>query len=132
VAIVFDHSIVLAIDKVKSAAFYARIFGFKNLGEQPGTPFTAVRIDERSVLFFENSNEQDQPWAQGIHHYAFSMNSDEFDRIFQRIRAAGISYGDRSSEPSNMKGPGTSPGAKGEAASLYFRDPSGNLLEIRK
>jgi len=42
----------------------------------------------------------------------------------------GILYGGSHREPANMKGPGTAPGARGVGSSVYFKDPSGNLLQI--
>ena len=130
-SIVFDHSIVPSLDKRKSAEFYAEIFGFENMGEQTGTPFYAVRINGESILFFANSSDPDSPWAQGIHHYAFAMDPERFREVFSRIQTTRVPYGDNSAEPANMKGPGTAPGAKGPGKSVYFKDPSANLLEIR-
>lgn len=130
-AIVIDHSIVPSQNKERSAEFYAEIFGFENMGEQPHTPFHAVRINDSSILFFENSSDPDSPWAQGMHHYAFAMDTERFNEVFARIKSAGIPYGDNSAEPANMKGPGIAPGAKGRGKSVYFHDPSENLLEIR-
>ena len=130
-AIVIDHSIVPSQNKEKSAEFYAEIFGLENLGEQHGTPFYAVRVNDSTILFFANSSDPDSPWAQGIHHYAFAMGNEIFYQVFARIQAAGIPYGDNSAEPANMKGPGTAPGARGAGKSVYFKDPSENLLEIR-
>ena len=130
-SMVIDHSIVPSKDKAKSAEFYSEIFGLENLGEQPHTPFHAVRINDSSILFFANSSDPDSPWAQGIHHYAFAMDTEKFGEVFDRIRASGMPYGDNSAEPANMKGPGTAPGAKGQGKSVYFKDPSENLLEIR-
>lgn len=130
-AIVIDHSIVPSKDKHKSAEFYAKIFGLENMGEQLGTPFHAVRINDSSILFFENWSDPDSPWAQGIHHYAFAMGTERFQEVFDRIQAAGLPYGDNSADPANMRGPGTAPGARGRGKSVYFKDPSDNLLEIR-
>lgn len=42
VTVLFDHSIVPAIDKVESSEFYSEIFGSENMGVQPDTPFTVV------------------------------------------------------------------------------------------
>lgn len=130
-AIVIDHSIVPSQDKEKAAEFYAEIFGLEDMGEQLGTPFHALRINESSILFFENSSDPDSPWARGIHHYAFAMDPERFQQVFSRIQTAGIPYEDNSAKPANMKGPGTAPGAKGRGKSVYFKDPSANLLEIR-
>ncbi len=81
------------------------------------------------VLFFENSNEEGL-WAKGTHHIAFHLDGKRFQQTFARIKSAGIPYGDSHTNRSNMKGPGKAPGAKGRVKSVYFDDPSGNVLQI--
>jgi catechol-2,3-dioxygenase len=130
VPVVFDHSIIPSRNKQESAEFYARIFGFENMGEQTDTLY-AVRVNDESILFFESSGDRDSPNAQGTHHCAFAMDAKRFKETFARIQASGISYGDRHDRPANLKGPGKSPGARGQSSSVYVKDPSGNLLEIR-
>jgi catechol-2,3-dioxygenase len=130
VPVVFDHSIIPSQNKIESAEFYARIFGFENMGKQTQR-LHAVRINDESVLFFEDSSDPDIPSAQGTHHHAFAMDEKRFKETFARIQASGISYGDRYDRPANLKGPGKSIGARGQSSSVYFKDPSGNSLEIR-
>ncbi len=67
---------------------------------------------------------------KGIHHYAFHLDNKQFQEVFARIKTEGIPYGDNYAEPANMRGPGTAPGARGSGRSIYFKDPSGNLLQI--
>ncbi len=129
-ASVIDHTIVPSRDKKRSAEFYARIFDFEDLGEEPGALLHPVRVNDSTVLFLENSSDPDAPWAQGIHHLAFHLDEGIFQEVFARIRSAGIPYGDNYAEPANMKGPGTAPGARGGGKSIYFKDPSDNLLQI--
>jgi catechol-2,3-dioxygenase len=130
VPVVFDHSIIPSRNKKESAEFYARIFGFENMGEQTERLY-AVRVNDESILFFENSTDPDSPRAQGTHHCAFAMDAKRFNETFARIQASGILYGGRYDQPANLKGPGKSPGARGQSSSVYFKDPSGNSLEIR-
>ncbi len=129
-SIVLDHTIVPSRDKEKSAEFYSRIFGFQDMGEQENEELHGVRMDASSILFFENSSDEDSPWAQGVHHIAFGMDSEKFEQVFARIKSAGLRYGDRYSSPDNMNGPRKVPGAKGLGDSIYFKDPSDNLLQI--
>ena len=63
-------------------------------------------------------------------HYAFAMEPEQFARSFQRIKEAGIPYGDGPEIATNMRGPGKSTGTRGYTQSVYFNDPSGHLLEI--
>jgi len=130
VPVVFDHSIIPSQNKKQSAEFYARIFGFESLGKQTERLY-AVRVNEESILFFENSSDPDSPRGQGAHHHAFAMDAKRFKEAFARIQASGILYGDRYDQPANLKGPGKSPGARGQSSSVYFKDPVGNSLETR-
>jgi len=84
-AIVIDHTIVPARDRVKSAKFYERIFGFKDLGEKAGFGHLhPVRVNSSSVLFFVNKSEG-SPLTQGTHHLAFYVDPRKFAVVFKRI-----------------------------------------------
>ena len=122
-AVVLDHTIVPVRDREEAVEFYTRIFGFDPLGEVG--PFLAVRVNDSFNLDFRDSDD-----FQSI-HYAFAMDSEEFDAAFTRIRKAGIPYGDSPFDMANMKGPGMTTGAKGQGKAVYFKDPSGHVLEIK-
>jgi len=122
-ATVLDHTIVPVRDRKEAVEFYTRIFGFKDLGEVG--PFLAVRVNETLNLDFRESDD-----FRSI-HYAFAMGPDEFEAAFARIRESGIAYGDSPFDMANMKGPGMTAGAKGLGKAVYFKDPSGHVLEIK-
>ena len=122
-ATVLDHTIVPVRSREESVEFYGRIFGFEDLGEVG--PFLAVRVNDTFNLDFNVSDD-----FRSI-HYAFAMDPDEFEVAFTRIREAAIPYGDSPFDIDNMKGPGMTTGAKGEGKAVYFKDPSGHLLEIK-
>ena len=121
--IVLDHTIVPVTDREKSVEFYTRIFGFEDLGEVG--PFLAVRVNNSLNLDFRQSDD-----FRSI-HYAFAMDASEFEGAFQRIKDAGISYGDGPRTQDNMQGPGITVGSQGDGKAVYFKDPSGHLLEIK-
>src|SRR5712671_6350408 len=75
-AIVLDHTIVPAHDKVASACFFARIFGLEYNG--PHSHFAPVRVNEQLTLDFDERGEFE------MHHYAFRIGEAEFDAIFDR------------------------------------------------
>ena len=120
---VIDHTIVPTIDREKSVEFYTRIFGFEDLGEVG--PFLAVRVNDTFNLDFRDTED-----FRSI-HYAFAMDAEEFEAAFSRIKEAGIPYGDGPRTQENMKGPGMTAGAKGQGKAIYFKDPSGHVLEIK-
>ncbi|PKB64735.1 MAG: hypothetical protein BZY80_02170 [SAR202 cluster bacterium Io17-Chloro-G2] len=122
-ATVLDHTIVPSINREESVEFYTRIFGFENLGE--AGPFLAVRVNDTFNLDFRDSED-----FRSI-HYAFAMDAEEFEAAFARIKESGIPYGDGPRTQENMKGPGMTAGALGQGKAVYFKDPSGHVLEIK-
>jgi catechol 2,3-dioxygenase-like lactoylglutathione lyase family enzyme len=119
-----DHLILNVNDREKSLAFYTRILGFAHEGEREGTPFSVIKVEPDIML-------QLAPFGtRGGEHLAFSMSREEFDQAFQRVREAGIEYGDSFDTVGNMRGPGDSAGARGACKSVYFFDPSRHLIEI--
>ncbi|HEY1959671.1 MAG TPA: hypothetical protein VGH28_28875 [Polyangiaceae bacterium] len=67
----------------------------------------------------------------GNEHYAYAMSRDEFERAFERVKSAGIPYGDAYDKVGTNAGPGNEPGARGPGPTVYFFDPSHHLVEIR-
>jgi catechol 2,3-dioxygenase-like lactoylglutathione lyase family enzyme len=103
-AIVLDHTIVPARDKVASAKFFARIFGLEYKG--PHSNFAPVQVNESLTLDFDERGDFEHP------HYAFRSAS----RVRRdRVKAEGIAYGSgpaRASTCINHR----------QAARLYFED----------
>ena len=117
-AVHLNHTIVAARDSEASAAFLAEILGLdepKRFG-----PFMGVDTHNGVTLDFVDSD--DDILAQ---HYAFLISEDEFDVIFGRIEARGLTYwadpGRRREGEINRND-----GGRG----VYFEDPDGHLLEI--
>ena len=52
-------------------------------------------------------------------------------RLFDRVRAANVPYGDSFHDVGNMQGPGEEVGARGLGPTLYLFDPNGHLVELR-
>ncbi len=120
---VLDHTIVPALDQEKAAQWYSHVLGFENLGRMG--PFSATRVNDSLVFDFHTSED-----FRSI-HYAFAMDSQEFEAAFERVKEEGIPYGDSPFDMENMKGPGMTAGAKGQGKAIYFKDPSGHVLEIK-
>jgi catechol 2,3-dioxygenase-like lactoylglutathione lyase family enzyme len=116
-AIVLDHTIVPAKDKVAAAEFFAEIFG---LTVKPGQGYFAqVQVNESLTFDFA-----DEPQPES-HHYAFHISDAEFEAIFGRVKAKKLPYG---SGPYNHTDGQiyTRRGGRG----FYFEDPNGHLLEV--
>jgi catechol 2,3-dioxygenase-like lactoylglutathione lyase family enzyme len=115
--IFLDHTIVPAKDKLASAKFFAEIFG---LTVKPGDGYFA-QVQVNDSLTFDFADEEEPP----SHHYAFHISDAEFEAIYERVKAKGLTYG---SEPYNHTDGRiyTRRGGRG----FYFEDPNGHLLEV--
>ena len=116
-AIVLDHTIVPAHDKEASARFLARVLGLQYEGAH--SHFAPLRINETLTLDFDDADGFD------IHHYAFHVSDEEFDAIFERVRAEGLAYGSGPGALDDMK-INRRRGGRG----FYVRDPNGHVLEV--
>jgi catechol 2,3-dioxygenase-like lactoylglutathione lyase family enzyme len=116
-AILLDHTIVPARDKLASAKFFAEVFG---LSVKPGDGYFAqVQVNDSLTFDFADETEPQS------HHYAFHISDAEFEGIYQRVKAKGLPYG---SAPYNHTDGKiyTRRGGRG----FYFEDPNGHLLEV--
>jgi catechol 2,3-dioxygenase-like lactoylglutathione lyase family enzyme len=113
-----NHTIVPTRDKVAAAKFFAPLLG---LPFEVGAVahFAPVRVNDSLTLDFADSKKRE------THHYAFKVSEEEFDAIFGRIGAEGITYGSGPSALDDMKINHRS-GGRG----VYFRDPDGHILEL--
>ena len=118
-----DHLILNVNDREQSVDFYTQVLGFGDEGEDG--PFAVLRVNPDLTL-------QLAPWGtDGGAHLAFALPAEEFDAVFARLRELEVPYGDSFHTVGNQQGPGLETGAKGLGPSLYFFDPSQNLIEIR-
>jgi len=122
-AVVLDHTIIPVTDQQAAVAFYTTILDVQD-GGMVG-PFAVVRVNDTLTLDFIVADPSPS------RHYAFAMAPDEFDAAFRRLQTTGIPYGDGPHAVGNMRGPGRTPGARGDGKAVYFHDPSGHLLEIK-
>jgi catechol 2,3-dioxygenase-like lactoylglutathione lyase family enzyme len=117
-AVELHHLIVPARDKDESARFYEHVLGFRR--EAPMGPFAPVRIPGQSLTLDFDTWPAVEP-----QHYAFKVSEAEFDAILARIVAAGLAYGSGPAHPDD-RAINRWNGGRG----VYFRDPSGHLLEL--
>ena|ERR1700754_3038393 len=123
-SISLNHTIVPARDKRASAEFLAQILGVP-VGE-PFGPFVPVHIGSLT-LDYAGVDFADRG-ASGVdpHHYAFEVDDDTFDQIFQRIEAAGLQYYAEPHEPHRFGEINTARGGR----AVYFDDPDGHIMEV--
>jgi extradiol dioxygenase family protein len=115
----FNHTLVHAHDKKESANF---LTGILDLPEASSFgPFLVVELSNGVSLDFLEVGDGEVTRQ----HYAFLIDEDEFDAIFERIRTRGLDYW---ADPFKQH-PGeinTNDGGRG----VYFDDPNGHVLEV--
>ncbi len=112
-----DHTIVPSHDKHGSAAFLARILGI-------GPPavfghFVTVETGNGVSLDYDNATDV-RP-----QHYAFLVEDEDFDPIFERVKGEGISY---YADPGHRR-PGEI-NTRDRGRGFYFSDPDGHNMEV--
>ncbi len=115
----FNHTIVAAKDKQKSAAFFAELFGLPS--PTPFGHFLVVRLEHHASLDYADAGAEEIP----PQHYAFLVSEDDFDEIYSRIRSRALEHwaDPRGARPGEIN---HNDGGRG----VYFRDPAGHYLEI--
>lgn len=115
-----NHHIVHARDPEASARFLAEILGLP--APTRFGPFVVVQTANGVSLDFIGTDDEKYLVPN---HYAFLVTEDEFDVIFERIRARGLEW---FADPAGKQ--------KGEinrhdgGRGLYWADPDGHWLEI--
>ncbi len=118
-SVALNHTIVHCRDKAASAKFLAEILGLPEPTPLFGH-FMAVALDHGVTLDFCNS---DGPIER--QHYAFLIGEEDFDAIFERVTARGLTYW---ADPMKTRRGQISHNDGGRG--FYFDDPDGHFLEV--
>src|SRR5262245_59049988 len=82
----FNHTLVHATDKHRSARFLAEILGLPE--PRPFGHFMVVGLDDGASLDFIDAGGE----AIYRQHYAFLIDEADFDKIYARIREKGLTH----------------------------------------
>lgn len=117
-SIELNHTIIWCTDKERSSAFLARMLG--RPAPETFYHFKVVRLDNGVSLDFMQKDGEVSP-----QHYAFLIGETDFDAVFSRIRAEGISHwaDPGRTQPDEIN---RNDGGRG----VYFTDPDGHVLEV--
>lgn len=113
----FDHTIIPATDKRRSATFFTEIFGLPE-PEDAGY-FLQVRLSDGRIFDFADSTVE----FPG-QHFAFLVDDATFDSIVRRIHERDV---DHWADPQQRR-PGEINHHYG-GRGVYFLDPDGHFLE---
>jgi catechol 2,3-dioxygenase-like lactoylglutathione lyase family enzyme len=116
-AILLDHLIVPSHNPIASAESLA---GFLDVPwESEVGHFTPVYVNDTLTLDFAARD------SFASHHYCFHVNDDEFDGIWDRVRAAGIPYRSTPRGPDDLQ-LNTRMGGR----NFYWTDSDGHNWEV--
>ena len=113
-----NHTIVHAADRDASANFMAEVFGLPE--PRAFGHFLVVQTANGVSL-----DHMQDPGPISPQHYAFLVSEAEFDAIFGRVKARGLSYW---ADPMKTRPGEINHGDGGRG--VDFPDPSGHFLEI--
>jgi catechol-2,3-dioxygenase len=113
-----DHVSLNVGDRARSIAWYREVLGLEQQGE-PGRDDWPVFMGELGAcvaLFQALATSPDRDYeSTGLRHVAFAVSRDDLARAQERLREHGVEF--RLED-------------HGNAHSLYFPDPDGNVIEL--
>jgi glyoxylase I family protein len=131
-----DHVVLWVENPKNSLDFYVNILGLCPVRQQEyeeGTAaFPSVRLSESTILDLMNGDMLSgvQEFTGGgesggapINHICFSMGAADYSALRNRLVAQGVELTSGGEQAFGAQGPAE--------RSEYFRDPDGNVIEIR-
>jgi catechol 2,3-dioxygenase-like lactoylglutathione lyase family enzyme len=115
----FNHTLVYSHDKKESSAFLTGVLGLPEA--TPFGPFLVVELENGASLDFVDVGGT----AVTPQHYAFLIDEEDFDSIFERIRGGDLDYW---ADPFRQRAGEINRNDGGRG--VYFADPNGHLLEV--
>ena len=115
----FDHVVLLVSDVERSLGWYRDVLGLggERVEEwkEGRAAFPSVRIDEGTIIDLVRG-ERD---GRNVDHICLVLEPTDMDEVVSSGRFDVV------------EGPVQRWGARGEATSVYVRDPDGNVVELR-
>ena len=119
------HTMLRVGDLERSLAFYTDVLGLApervDQWRRKEIGFPSVRINE-STLIDLMQGEVDRDARPNLNHFCLVTDSPTLDAAIQTLGNHGVAI---------ETGPVQRWGARGNARSVYFRDPDNNQIELR-
>ena len=126
-----DHIVLNVEDDEKMMALYSQVLMLtpERLEEyrSGNVPFPSVRLNADTIidLFPKKLWQQSALPGQGrenLNHLCISLSQETWEDLLERIKTNNVDI---------EVGPVPRWGSHGTGTSIYFRDPEGNLIEVR-
>jgi catechol 2,3-dioxygenase-like lactoylglutathione lyase family enzyme len=124
--VAIDHIVLNVSDVERSLAFYGRVLGLPaervEAWRRGELRFPSVRVSDATIIDLVKASERAPEDALNLAHFCLVTDAEDLGAVQRELEAAGVVI---------ERGPGMRSGARGNALSLYFRDPDNNLIELR-
>ena len=121
-----DHIVLNVADVERSLAFYQGCLGLQperlDAWRKGEVRFPSVRIDESTIVDLFKSDEPSAAQRTNLAHFCLVTDAADMAAVVEELGRAGVEV---------ERGPIDAWGARGQACSIYFRDPDGNQIELR-
>jgi catechol 2,3-dioxygenase-like lactoylglutathione lyase family enzyme len=121
-----DHIVLNVRDIERSLQFYEQILGLSaervEAWRKREIRFPSVRINASTLIDLVEVPAADGTGQTNLDHFCLVTDSANLDQAMHKLASAGVAI---------ETGPAMRWGAKGNALSIYFRDPDQNLIELR-
>ena len=118
-----DHIVLVVADVERSVAWYRDVLGLEALRLEEWRDgkvlFPSLRVDEGTIIDVI-AGERDPSVQGNVDHFCLVVDPTA---DLEAVRDGGTF--------DVIEGPVTRWGARGDATSLYVRDPDGNVVELR-
>lgn len=132
--ILLDHIALNAIDVEETVNFYRDLLAVPVDRWQQfvdgEVKFPSLRLSETLIIDVFPPSMWQAPeqaastvFVPNLSHFCLTVSPEQWQQIAKRASSQNIEI---------IKGPGTYWGAQGNGTSIYFKDPAGNIVEIRK
>jgi catechol 2,3-dioxygenase-like lactoylglutathione lyase family enzyme len=124
--IALDHIVLNVADVERSLAFYSQTLGLPaervEAWRRGELRFPSVRVNEATIIDLVHAPAENGQREENLAHFCLVTDAEDLNAVAQELTSAGVVI---------ERGPGMRSGARGNALSLYFRDPDNNLIELR-
>ena len=124
--IALDHIVLNVADVERSLAFYEGVLGLPaervEAWRRGELRFPSVRVNEATIVDLVHASAESGPRQLNLAHFCLVTDAEDLDAVARELTSQGVTI---------EVGPATRSGARGNALSIYFRDPDDNLIELR-
>ncbi|MCA1646059.1 MAG: VOC family protein [Chloroflexi bacterium] len=121
-----DHIVLNVADVERSLAFYQNVLDLAaervEAWRRHEVGFPSLRINASTLIDLVQAPQAESEGRSNLAHFCLVTDSSSLDEAMRMLAEAGTEI---------ETGPVVRSGARGNALSIYFRDPDQNLIELR-